>query len=173
MNNNNFFCASILVMLGFVFVFNPAQAGIYKCISQKGSVYYNDKPCPKRDKEIRMKAVKDPKSRYIPKSFVKDRKNIKPTKGIVVGKDSIKEKAKNRTNKRKNENLSGDSMSKKTLGSTINRDSVSASASSLSTMKTESNNTRIPTVEEDLKAVLGRAATQKNAIKKYLSKMVQ
>ncbi len=36
------------------------EASIFKCINNQGSVYYNDKPCPVKDKETRIHAVKDP-----------------------------------------------------------------------------------------------------------------
>ncbi len=52
--------ASFVLSAQATFADKKTDASIFKCINSKGAVYYNDKPCPKRDKETRIKAVKDP-----------------------------------------------------------------------------------------------------------------
>lgn len=50
-----------IVITTSLFVTNQAQAEIFKCVNQQGAVYYNDKPCPKKDTETQIKNTKDPK----------------------------------------------------------------------------------------------------------------
>ena len=50
-----------MVMTTSLFVVDQAQAEIFKCVNQKGAVYYNDKPCPEKDTETQIKNAKDPK----------------------------------------------------------------------------------------------------------------
>ena len=44
-----------------------AEADIFKCTNANNAVYYNDKPCPVKYKEKKMKAVKDVVNGYVPK----------------------------------------------------------------------------------------------------------
>lgn len=47
-----------------------AQSAIYKCVNESSEVYYNDKPCPIKDKESQIQAVKDPVNPYIAPFYV-------------------------------------------------------------------------------------------------------
>ena len=76
------------------FVPQPVQAGIFKCTNQQGAVFYNDKPCPVKDKEKVLRSVKDPKSVYIPKPLkieandVNKKESNNAVKGVVIGRES-------------------------------------------------------------------------------------
>jgi len=37
------------------------QAEIFKCVNAKGVIFYNDKPCPKDNKQTEFQNIKDPK----------------------------------------------------------------------------------------------------------------
>jgi hypothetical protein len=54
-----------LVLFQFILLANT-QAEIFKCTNLKGAVYYNDKPCPKDNKEQKIKAQKDVLNGYVP-----------------------------------------------------------------------------------------------------------
>jgi len=173
MNNNKLFHASTLIISVFMLASNPVQANIFKCVNKQGSVYYNDKPCPEKDKETQLKAIKDPKNGYIPKPIMEKKEVVQATKGIVVGKDSTKETdSKDKAKERKAENLVGDDASNKTLNTT-NKDSVQSSASPPASF-TMGSNTRVPTAQEESKGLLGSFNFQDKDSKKLrqLSKMI-
>lgn len=46
---------------------STAEANIFKCTNEKGAVYYNDKPCPVKNKQKKIKAEKDVVNGYQPK----------------------------------------------------------------------------------------------------------
>lgn len=76
------------------------SAEIFKCTNKQGAVFYNDKPCPKNDKEKKINAVKDPKNGYIPKIHqdkeVKERGQIPQEDKIAI--KPIMKKDANETN---------------------------------------------------------------------------
>ncbi len=92
MNNKSlsFVLVSSLVLSAHVFITEQANAEIFKCVNPKGVVFYNDKSCPKKDKETQIKAVKDPSNGYIPPAFV-EQKEGKGNRGVVVGETSGRE----------------------------------------------------------------------------------
>lgn len=67
--------------------FSEAQAAIYKCVNNKEEVYYNDKPCPKNNKESQIKAVKDPVGGYIPPKFKDQNSDEKSENQLVQNND--------------------------------------------------------------------------------------
>lgn len=50
-----------LLFSALFFYSGQAQAEVFKCVNIQGAVFYNDKPCPKKDKEIKIKIAKAPK----------------------------------------------------------------------------------------------------------------
>lgn len=170
--NNKFCYASILFMLGFMLTPYPAQATIFKCVNQQDSVYYNDKPCPKKDKETQLKAIKDPKNGYIRKPNMEQKKEVLAAKGIVVGKDLTQgTDAKDKENKRKKENLVEDNANKKTLNST-NKNSVRASPTPPASF-TMGSQTKIPTIEEELRGSLGSISPNSSKNQQHLTNIVE
>jgi len=151
--NNKFFHASILLLSGFMLAPNSAHANIFKCVNNKGAVYYNDKPCPKKDKETELKAVKDPKSRYIPTPYPKIKENTQKSKGIVVGDDLAKDKDQKTDSKnRKKQDLTSNSdTAKKTLNANpqSSKQSFADPTTPLTSNTTEDN---FPTIKEEWKA---------------------
>jgi len=59
------FAMSVYFQCGFMI---NTHAEIYKCTNTKGAVYYNDKPCPVKDKQKTMKAEKDVANGYVPET---------------------------------------------------------------------------------------------------------
>ena len=159
-------------MLGFMLTPYPAQATIFKCVNQQGSVYYNDKPCPKKDKETELKAIKDPKNGYIPKLNMEKKKEVLAVKGIVVGKDSTKGiDSKGKENKSKKESLVEDNANKKTPNST-NKNSVRASPTPPASF-TMGSQTKIPTIEEELRDSLDSLSPNSVKNQQYLTNIVE
>jgi hypothetical protein len=62
------------------------QAEIYKCVNEKGTVFYKDKPCPVYDKETQLKSVKDPVNGYTPPEYIEEKESSR-SKGVVVGEN--------------------------------------------------------------------------------------
>jgi len=87
MNKNNKINYITLLVISIFLLPNLSYATIYKCINKKGETYYNDKPCPVNAEETKLKNIKDPKSRYIPKPFIEKKEINGENKGIVVGKE--------------------------------------------------------------------------------------
>jgi len=173
MNNKNtkMTYLSFFMIIGLLLTPNLTKAAIFKCVNKQGAVYYNDKPCPKNNKETKLKAVKDPKNGYISKPFVEKTEKVKSVKGIVVGNDETKEKeSKNDAKKRDNENLAGDVITNKSDASNNNTIDSSVDSSTTSNNKGDSN---IPSVEEEIKKVLGNSLGSKESReRKFLSRMV-
>ena len=87
--------ASLFLSAQATFADKKQDASIFKCINSKGAVYYNDKPCPARDKETRIRAVKDPvnglltKAQSVSPIFGKTKQtqaNVKTGKKVVKSK---------------------------------------------------------------------------------------
>ncbi len=79
---------SVMWFVPFIYL-TPTHAEIFKCTNVKGKVYYNDRPCPKKDTEKEMRSEKDVKNGYAPPTFVKDIETKR--KGVTVGTRSTKE----------------------------------------------------------------------------------
>jgi len=169
---NKINCLSLLVTL-FVFLLpNLSYATIFKCINKNGETYYNDKPCPVNAKETKLKNIKDPKSKYIPKPFV-EKKEAFVAKGIVVGKESTKNiDSIGKDKKRKNEKFSAKESSNKTQDS--NHESTTQSSASSPSPFPEGSDLKIPTVQEELKSFLDKHHVQGKASgqQQLLSEMV-
>lgn len=76
-------------MTALVLITSSAQASIYKCVNQQGAVYYNDKPCPIKNKETKLKAVKDPTNRdIIPPPLEIKQEEGQAAKSVVIGKEA-------------------------------------------------------------------------------------
>ena len=94
-NNNkkiSYIVMGLTLSAGLLFV-EQASAAIFKCTSANGTVFYNDKPCPKKDSETEMRAIKDPlNTRKMSKGMGAKKKPFadesKTTK--VVKKDTVK-----------------------------------------------------------------------------------
>lgn len=63
---NKLSLSTMLLALSVLVMHGLANAEIFKCVSTKGAIYYNDKPCPKSNEETKIKGVKDPKGGFIP-----------------------------------------------------------------------------------------------------------
>ena len=90
--NSSTLLGSLLFVMPFLLA-GEAQAGIFKCVNTEGQTVYLDKPCPVKDTETEMKAVKDPNNGYIPPAFAaniegeNNRKFAKPTsESVPLGK---------------------------------------------------------------------------------------
>jgi len=173
MNKNNKINYLSLLVMSIIFLLpNLSYATIFKCINKKGETYYNDKPCPVNAKETKLKNIKDPKSRYIPKAFV-EKKEAFVAKGIVVGKKSAKSTDSiGKDKKRKNEEFSAKGGSNKTQNSN-HKTTLQPSTSSPSPFP-EGNNIKIPTVQEELKSFLDKhhAQGKTSSQQQFLSEMV-
>lgn len=121
---------SFLLMSGFVvsaqmFVTEQVHAEIFKCINEQGAIFYNDKPCPVKDTETQIKAVKDPKNGYVP-AFVVEKTEENSADGIIVGGGSSKV-----GNSKKDDNVKKEKADKKLArgggGSSSNADNTSVS----------------------------------------------
>ncbi len=55
----------------------PVSAEIFKCTSQAGKVFYNDKPCPSIDDEKKIRSEKDVVNGYVPPAVKKDKNLLK------------------------------------------------------------------------------------------------
>lgn len=64
MNDRNQLYALLfgILMSSSLFVTDQVQAEIFKCVNQQGAVYYNDKPCPVKDTETKIKNAKASKN---------------------------------------------------------------------------------------------------------------
>jgi len=62
MNKKSFLIYGTLLVSTAGFSPQFAQASIFKCVNEQGAVFYNDKPCPIKDKETKFRSVKDPKN---------------------------------------------------------------------------------------------------------------
>jgi hypothetical protein len=71
---------------------------MFKCVSTKGDVFYNDKPCPVTEKETLIKADKAPKNAYIPPAFVNDKEE---TSIGVASEDNVGNQQVNTKDKKK------------------------------------------------------------------------
>ncbi len=94
----------ILLSAGLLISSGMVHAKIYKCENKGGKVYYNDKPCPKNQKESIIKNQKDPLN--IPKrnNFVLQQGSIDETtevSSVSVRKPSESNKAALLTNSQK------------------------------------------------------------------------
>ena len=76
-----------------VFAASKDDGKIFKCTNSKGSVFYNDRPCPKNNKEKKLRAVKDPKggvsSGVSVNSFVNNEQNSSETYGSLEEKIAV------------------------------------------------------------------------------------
>ena len=141
---------------------NPAQASIFKCVNQQGSVYYNDKPCPEKDKETQLKAIKDPKNGYIPKPFKEVIEEDGAIKGVVVGKESLKKvDSKNNQKDSKKEKQASD-VSGNNKSKTLNNNQKSKGFPIPPASFSMGSEVRIPTVHE-LRALSGNSRSKDNA----------
>lgn len=163
------------LLLGFMITSYPVHANIYKCVNKKGAIYYNDKPCPKKDKEIELKAVKDPKSRYIPKHIAEKKDVVSSNKGIIVGEGISKNMAKkDKSKKNKDENLLSQTninTNNKTLDS-INKDSVSSSKSSSGSSAITDRDGKNPDLKNDKQKPISKKEAEARALEKRLEKLV-
>lgn len=100
-------------------------AAIFKCVSAQGKTYYNDKVCPKSDKETQLKNVKDPKGGYIPPPL--KAKNIDNENGNVSNKVIVGEKSDRSlgSNNRKLSNTSSEEESSSSTSSERNQSNSS------------------------------------------------
>ena len=103
--NNKFLSMSFILIPSLWLNPNLAQAKIFKCINQKGSVYYKDKPCPVLDKETELQAVKDPKNGYIPKVGQGKQEEARLKAKTIADKISIKGKTVQERGENKNEKI--------------------------------------------------------------------
>jgi len=154
---------SPLMLAGlFLIVPNLSHANIFKCINKKGDVYYNDKPCPVTDKETKLKNIKDPKSKYIPKPFIEKKEVDEENKGIVVGKElqteveSNKKKKDNNNEKQATDTTNNGNIKTKNTGEDKAKNYPVPPASF-----SMGNETKIPTVNE-LRALSGKSPLKKN-----------
>ena len=80
---------SALIVSAPLFMVEEAQAQIYKCVNTQAEVFYNDKPCPVKQIEKKMKSVKDPTNGYIPEPFspskIANEEQSSGKKGVVIG----------------------------------------------------------------------------------------
>jgi hypothetical protein len=75
MNHKLLAICGFLLSTQFIFAENKQEASIFKCINSKGETFYNDKPCPLKDRETLMRSVKDPLNMgkpSVPPTFVKE-----------------------------------------------------------------------------------------------------
>jgi len=61
-----------------------AFSAIFKCVNAQGKTYYNDRACPKNEKETQFRNIKDPKNGYVPPSLKSEHK-AGSNNGVVVG----------------------------------------------------------------------------------------
>ena len=171
--NNKIISLSYLAVSLVLLAPSLSYATIFKCIDKKGEVYYNDKPCPINAKETKLKNIKDPKSKYIPKSFVEKKEGL-VTKGIVVGKESTKNiDSIGKNKKRKNEEFSSkESSSNKTQDS--NHKTTTQSSTNVSSPFPEGSNSKILTAQEELKRFLDKHHSQGKTLDKkhFFAEMV-
>ena len=92
MNNKkslSFSLVSAFIVSAPLLMLEEAQAQIYKCVNNQEQVFYNDKPCPMKHVEKKMKSVKDPKNGFIPAPFspsqIADEEQNSNIKGVVIG----------------------------------------------------------------------------------------
>ena len=92
MNNKkslSFLLLPALIVSAPLLMIEKAQAQIYKCVNTQEQVFYNDKPCPVKQIEKKMKSVKDPKNGFIPAPFspskIADEEQNSSTKGGGIG----------------------------------------------------------------------------------------
>lgn len=79
------------ILTCFLFIFGLAPqiafAEIFKCTNEQGAVFYNDKPCPVKDKEKKFNSVKDPKNGYIQEK--PQNKKITENNNLLIGEDDV------------------------------------------------------------------------------------
>lgn len=61
-------------------IMTPVEAEIFKCTNKTGDVYYNDKPCPIKDDEKKIRNEKDVLNGYTPSA--RDERNTSTEKNI-------------------------------------------------------------------------------------------
>ncbi len=88
--------ASFVLAPQVIFADKKQDASIFKCINNKEEVYYNDKPCPVRDKETKIRAVKDPANKSLTKAYsespifgVKKQKKVRVEAGKNTGESKF------------------------------------------------------------------------------------
>ncbi len=116
----NNYVKSFLIILG-LFSWATTQAEIFKCTNANGAVYYNDKPCPVKDKQKTMKAEKDVVNGYVPKIKVMNKPKTKttPNSSNKRSKSGSTDKSHlNKVNKTAHKNVTN----KKHSSSTANQD---------------------------------------------------
>lgn len=118
----------------FLFMFN-LQAEIFKCTNTKGAVYYNDKPCPVKHKQKKMKTEKDVVNGYVPLE------NIEKKPESVI---------KKRLSNNKNKEIKQSISKHKTLSKTDNKGNKGTNThqnNSATSTKRQSVNTNIPVID--------------------------
>ncbi len=113
MNNKPKLIGIIFFTVISVSSFQQAHAKLFKCVSAKGDVFYNDKPCPATEKETLIKADKAPKNAYIPPAFVSDEE--KASLGVATGGNVSNQqiKTKGETKDKKEKSFDGSEATKK------------------------------------------------------------
>lgn len=92
MNNKtlSFLSISFLAVSAQLLITEQVHAEIFKCVDVNAKVFYNDRPCPVKQIESKVKAVKDPENGYVPAVFV-EQTRTKNAQGVAVGGASSKE----------------------------------------------------------------------------------
>lgn len=139
------------------FLIASLEAEIFKCTNLEGKVYYNDKPCPVKDNEEKIKAEKDVKNGYTPPAFV-EKSEAKRTRGVVVG-DGKREVFDDIRDKEKSEELLESNSDNKSASGRREQANQSANGGS-SNVKTSNNS-----AESDDEAADRRRASERKNLK--------
>ena len=110
-----------------------AQAQIYKCTNFEGAVYYNDKPCPIKDREKKIKATKDVVNGYVPgisTNLSKDLKTRIETKEKNTKNNELHKSKKDVKNNKQTKKSTTNDSKQKTLDKSISDKEVSATSKS-------------------------------------------
>jgi len=136
---------SALVVSAPLFIVEEAQAQIYKCVDGQAEVFYNDKPCPAKQIEKKIKSEKDPVNVYIPPSFspsVEKGETKNPAKKSAGGGgNSLNSDTSSNNQAGGNMELTGDANEQNSAGSSSGGVSVSAGEGTTSNATTSNTTT--------------------------------
>lgn len=118
------FIKLFLAAFSFGFIVNIANADIYKCESEDGVTFYQEKPCPVKDKQTEMAAVKDPKGGYIAPDLVTGKEGENTSQTSINGAQNQANEPKNNSDYQ-NRSLATSNDSKEKVGNSSLSDKTS------------------------------------------------